>query len=853
MRNNLNNGIFDHGGLNDNTSVQHKNPGIIKLFLFLFPMLATLLHAQANPALEMGPPPSAVGVAAVTSYTTTLFKNTDNPSGNTFAAYNTPSPLQVTYAVTQLQYTDGIKFGDNSTTISNGKAYDVMTTTGNSQSTTALTNTGFTSFGASAGTGIDVSANYGIQVFTYSNGMDGTVPNNARTKIGEITITFSRAVSNPLLHFKALGAAVIAGASPPLSSEFNVKSVLNAASAEIGGSTSMSLLSGNLLIDNTARTINNSHTTNVNNTTNSGRGTVQFQGLNIQTIVLEVYIKGNGSASSTSWLSPDLYMLAATVGESDLQISKTVDNSTPVAGNNVTFTVTAKNNGASNDTGVTVNDLLPSGYTYVSGTVSSGTTYNSSTGVWNIGTLNDGASSVLTVTATVKSTGSYTNIAAISTTSGISDPVASNNSASVTPSVVVPPDSDNDGITDNIDRDDDNDGILDNLEMRCLKINAIQPNPTGAVNTFSGTGIPSFTATFTISTVQSAAYVYTTNIFGYTNITAVSQQTNTGNPVNTITFNRPVYSLDAALDDVDKNETATLRFYDEANNLIPGSVVQTYVVFIGNEIGNVTYPVGQSIYVVGGAVNSSTIQSAVRFTFPSDIGISRIEYSQLTQGGGVNNNGFMMMNGCVDLDTDGDGIWNRLDLDSDNDGCLDAMEGDENVAYNILVSAASGLSVGTGSSASNQNLCAGPSCVNANGVPNPVNAGGPADIGSDEGQGVGDSQNASVSACYCYKPAVTSGTVLDTPSGITALGRSGNTTSGANWPMVRKGAWMALESKTKGFVINRLTTAQISNIPASELIEGMMVYNTSLDCLQVNTTGTPAGWACLNAQTCPSN
>ena len=30
---------------------------------------------------------------------------------------------------------------------------------------------------------------------------------------------------------------------------------------------------------------------------------------------------------------------------------------------------------------------------------------------------------------------------------------------------------------------------------------------------------------------------------------------------------------------------------------------------------------------------------------------------------------------CVDKDTDGDGVRDRLDLDSDNDGCSDAKEG----------------------------------------------------------------------------------------------------------------------------------------------------------------------------------
>lgn len=103
----------------------------------------------------------------------------------------------------------------------------------------------------------------------------------------------------------------------------------------------------------------------------------------------------------------------------------------------------------------------------------------------------------------------------------------------------------------------------------------------------------------------------------------------------------------------------------------------------------------------------------------------------------------------------------------------------------------------------------------------------------------------------CYKPGI-SGTGLPVNHGISALGRAGADDKD-NWPMVRQSAWTALEAKTKGFVPNRLTTDQISAIPISDLVEGMMVYNVTLNCLQINTTGTAAGWSCLNTQTCPTN
>lgn len=168
---------------------------------------------------------------------------------------------------------------------------------------------------------------------------------------------------------------------------------------------------------------------------------------------------------------------------SDLVVTKTINNTTPLVGSNVIFTITARNNGASNNNNVTVNDLLPSGYTYVSNTTSRGT-YNSTTGVWTIGNLNNGASATLTITATVKSSGIYTNTATINTSSGISDPNLSNNVASVTPLVQV--DSDGDGITNNLDLDDDNDGILDADENSCITSSKVEGTPI-FINDF-GTG-----------------------------------------------------------------------------------------------------------------------------------------------------------------------------------------------------------------------------------------------------------------------------------------------------------------------------------------------------------------------------
>ncbi len=118
------------------------------------------------------------------------------------------------------------------------------------------------------------------------------------------------------------------------------------------------------------------------------------------------------------------------VNNSDLSVVKTVNNAYPLIGNTVVFTITATNLGPNNATGVIVGDSLQNGYSYVSSTATIGS-YNSSTGIWTIGNLNDGASAVLTVTVKVLAAGNYANTAVIQG-SGIDTNAVNNISTIVT-------------------------------------------------------------------------------------------------------------------------------------------------------------------------------------------------------------------------------------------------------------------------------------------------------------------------------------------------------------------------------------------------------------------------------------
>jgi uncharacterized repeat protein (TIGR01451 family) len=120
----------------------------------------------------------------------------------------------------------------------------------------------------------------------------------------------------------------------------------------------------------------------------------------------------------------------------DIQVVKGVDNANPVRGDQVTFTITATNNGPSAATGVVINDLLPVGLSFVSATASQGT-YDNLTGAWTIGAMaasGAGATKTLTIVADVDTDSGFTNTASLGAIDQ-TDPNPANNSSSV---VVTP-------------------------------------------------------------------------------------------------------------------------------------------------------------------------------------------------------------------------------------------------------------------------------------------------------------------------------------------------------------------------------------------------------------------------------
>lgn len=127
-------------------------------------------------------------------------------------------------------------------------------------------------------------------------------------------------------------------------------------------------------------------------------------------LTYKLNVSGTYTVSSTSSCGGIIISDASLVQLcSDVLVSKTVDNPTPYVGDNVVFKVIARNLNTSTSTNVVVNDLLPSGYTFVSANATAGV-YNSSTGRWAIGVLRYQEDQILTITAKVNASGNLNGL-----------------------------------------------------------------------------------------------------------------------------------------------------------------------------------------------------------------------------------------------------------------------------------------------------------------------------------------------------------------------------------------------------------------------------------------------------------
>jgi uncharacterized repeat protein (TIGR01451 family) len=138
----------------------------------------------------------------------------------------------------------------------------------------------------------------------------------------------------------------------------------------------------------------------------------------------------NGDSNNSSVSAGPLAEPVTIPPQADLALTKTVNNPAPNVGDTVAYTVTLSNLGPDAATNAQVTDLLPSGLSFISATPSVGT-YNSSTGLWTVGTVTTSTVQTLVVQATVVSPSTQTNTATISHSDQF-DPDTGNNTTSAT-------------------------------------------------------------------------------------------------------------------------------------------------------------------------------------------------------------------------------------------------------------------------------------------------------------------------------------------------------------------------------------------------------------------------------------
>ena len=238
-------------------------------------------------------------------------------------------------------------------------------------------------------------------------------------------------------------------------------------------------------------------------------------------------------------------------------------------------------------------------------------------------------------------------------------------------------DSDGDNLSDDIDPDDDNDGLMDYQEQDCSASTSISqsltPSPfyfvqwnsfvngvlTGVIN------VPNNPVTVTVTNTSNSILLQNDAPFG--GIANWAPQPS-GSP-NLSTFRSNTLGEHKFVFDKPVNNP---RFFINSLNRtldlsLPGIVLKSNGAFTGN-------PDGTTTQVLVGNEGTGTISFTGNVSEISFTGRATEFYCNFSLGIA----GLVDPTACVDIDTDGDGIPNRLDLESDGDGVLDATEKADN-------------------------------------------------------------------------------------------------------------------------------------------------------------------------------
>ncbi|MCU4408186.1 prealbumin-like fold domain-containing protein [Acinetobacter junii] len=481
--------------------MNHKVSYIYTLVLFI---LTCLMCSQAvlaaPPTIEIfsgsgsGQGPTAGPV------TTTFRLNANNPSDNANSAY---LPLTTaTYTVTESVYNRATY----PSSAGGGTTRPNLTIGGSgTAATVAATNVilPLTSYGASAddmfaasiqnaptgcvngsncpstnggikagSSSSDTTANYGVTVHIKTAGFSRSpgslnLSTTARIRVGQIKIEFNRPVNNPILQAAGMGGA---NGNFGASAEFTL----------VGGNTPviLSRLAGSKELSVIGNDItNNASKKGANSNAGGASGSIYIKGKGIQTLVFDVYIKGDGGSDGWSGTGADTFFfgMSSMDADSDIALVKAqrVGNTGTFVGTQLDnvpvnslmqYQLTITNNTPSGATlGGTVvnlpfNDTLPVSLKNVSIVGTPATTQGTggsspvttsctptltgdNTAGWKVSGLFTGATTatcIITIQGTATAAGTLTNTATIESTSSNTPVSSSVNAVIVNPTAITP-------------------------------------------------------------------------------------------------------------------------------------------------------------------------------------------------------------------------------------------------------------------------------------------------------------------------------------------------------------------------------------------------------------------------------
>ncbi|WP_149243489.1 T9SS type A sorting domain-containing protein [Dyadobacter sp. 32] len=242
-----------------------------------------------------------------------------NISDNSFEAFNPEITITASFSDQQFNHAGGIQdlkgcfFGgrvnDNSKSVVAQPVWSSLNSISN-----PTTNMFTSNPVGEMGKGMDVQINHGFNLFTTVEPLHSENRNNdGRYYYSKITLNFSRAVSNPVLHLVGLGEAFTSQNKLGFSTELELENGSDIRLTKLSGSKALKVENNKILNESVA----------IDELSSSGAvtGSIRVTGRNITTLVFKIYVRGDGRGSSWSAhdkFSGDQWLMAFSMNTPDI-------------------------------------------------------------------------------------------------------------------------------------------------------------------------------------------------------------------------------------------------------------------------------------------------------------------------------------------------------------------------------------------------------------------------------------------------------------------------------------------------------------------------------------------------------